>query len=63
MLKDPYEKNNIIGEDEMTSVIEKLQLPLESMFKQDSDPTYNPNPAQEWDIQERVESKTWKIHY
>ena len=63
LLKDPYEKNNIIGEDEMTSVIEKLQLPLESMFKQDSDPTYNPNPAQEWDIQVSVESQTWKINY
>ena len=62
---DPFEKRNIINElntPERKSNFDKLSEVINSFPEKDNDPTYKPNPPQDWDVEISAESQLWKLN-
>lgn len=63
LIKDPWEENNLIGNlntDKEKRNFDKLSAVIATFPFQDSDPRYNKNPAQEWDVEVTAKSQLWK---
>ena len=60
--EDPEEKQDITGKenDSAKSSRYKLESLISSFPEKDNDPSYTPQPPQEWDIPVTVESLVWK---
>jgi len=64
LLADPDEEVNLIDSlntTERKASFEKLAALIAKFPQQDSDPIYDPNPAQEWDVEITAKSQEWKI--
>lgn len=63
LLSDPQEKNNLIDslniEDRKVNFDQLCQV-IGTFPKRDSDPRYNPNPPQKWDLKVTKKSQVWK---
>ena len=64
LVEDPFEYNNLL--DSLNSAERKnnynhLLEVVNSFPKEDSDPRYKNNPAQDWDVEITAESGTWKM--
>jgi arylsulfatase A-like enzyme len=61
--EDMSEENNLLGK--LTTRTQKrnfkrLKKVIKTFPEQDADPLYDPNPAQEWDVEITAESQVWK---
>lgn len=63
LLSDPSENNNLIdslNNHERKSNFDQLMKVLSTFPLKDSDPKYDPNPSQIWDVEISKESQIWK---
>ncbi|MEM7366972.1 MAG: sulfatase-like hydrolase/transferase [Bacteroidota bacterium] len=63
MQEDPGEGVNLmdsLNTAERKENFEALLAPIATFPTQDNDPRYIPNPAQSWDVEQSVESQSWK---
>lgn len=64
LLHDPLEMNDLLNSldtDELRNNFKQLYEAVQTFPRQDSDPKYDPNPAQEWDVEVTGKSQEWKI--
>lgn len=59
---DPHEQEDILGTQDADAErsIRVFQEAIDHMPNRDSDPRYQPNPAQAWDVDVTQESQVWK---
>ncbi len=63
LVVDPFEDRNLIGSlnsNELKRNFGELANFIESFPREDRDPKYKPNPAQDWDVEITAESYVWK---